>query len=99
MKLDIQSVHFKADQKLLDFIQIKADKLEQYFDGILGGEVILRLDKNDERENKIVEIKLDVPGNSLFAKKQKASFEEATDEAAEALRRQVIKLKDKVKAH
>jgi putative sigma-54 modulation protein len=99
MKLDIQSVHFKADQKLLNFIQEKADKLEQYFDGIISGEVILKLDKDEHKENKIVEIKLEVPGNNPFAKKQAASFEEAADECIEALRRQVKKVKEKLKAH
>ncbi len=99
MKLDIQSVHFKADQKLLDFIQGRADKLDQYFDGILSGEVILRLDKSESNENKIVEMKLEVPGNNPFAKKQAATFEEATDECVEAMRRQVKKVKEKLKAH
>jgi putative sigma-54 modulation protein len=99
MKLDIQSVHFKADQKLLDFIQSRADKLDQYFDGIISGEVILRLDKSETKENKIVEMKLEVPGNNPFAKKQAASFEEATDECIEAMRRQVKKVKEKLKAH
>ena len=99
MKLDIQSVHFKADQKLLDFIQDRADKLDQYFDGIISGEVILRLENSETRENKIVEMKLEVPGNNPFAKKQAATFEEATDECIEAMRRQVKKVKDKLKAH
>jgi len=97
MKLDIQSVHFKADSDLLEFIQKKVDKLEQFYDGILSGEVKLRIDKAEDKENKVVEIMLDVPGNNLFSKRQCASFEEATDEAVEALRRQVKKLKEKTK--
>ena len=99
MKLDIQSVHFDADQKLVDFIQKKADKLEQYYDGILSGEVILRLDKSDVNENKIVEVRLEVPGPALFAKRQCRSFEEATDEVMEALRKQVTKTKERIKTH
>lgn len=95
MKLNIQSIHFDADQKLLDLIQAKADKLETYYDKIVSGEVFLRLEKSDNRENKLVEIKLEVPGNDLFASKKSVSFEEAVDDALEALRRQVKKLKEK----
>ena len=96
MKLNIQSIHFDADQKLLDVIQVKTDKLDQFFDRIVSGEVFLRVVKSDNRENKLVEIKLIVPGNDLFASKRAASFEEAVDEAVEALRRQVKKLKERL---
>jgi putative sigma-54 modulation protein len=96
MKLNIQSIHFDADQKLLDVIQGKADKLDVYFDKIVSGDVFLRVEKSDNRENKLVEIKLIVPGNDLFASKKSSSFEEATDEAVEALRRQVKRLKEKL---
>lgn len=99
MKLNIQSIQFDADQKLLDLIQLKADKLETYFDKVVSGEVFLRLEKSENRDNKLVEIKLEVPGNDLFASKKAASFEEASDEAFEALRRQLKKLKEKLAAH
>lgn len=99
MKLNIQSIRFDADQKLLDIVQAKADKLDTYFDRIVSGDVFLRLEKSENRENKLVEIKLEVPGNDLFASKKAASFEEAVDEAVEALRRQVKKLKEKLTEH
>ncbi|MFC0263055.1 ribosome hibernation-promoting factor, HPF/YfiA family [Fontibacter flavus] len=96
MKLQMHSIHFDADRKLTDFIQKKADKLDTYFDRIIDGEVFMRLDKNEKNENKIVEIKMNVPGKTLFAKHQSDSFEAATDEAIEALRRQIKKFKEKV---
>lgn len=96
MKLNIQSIHFDADSKLLELIQSKSDKLDQYFDRIVSGEVFLRVEKSDSKENKLVEIKLLVPGNDLFASKRAASFEEAVDEVIEALRRQVKKLKERL---
>ncbi|MDN4164498.1 ribosome-associated translation inhibitor RaiA [Cytophagales bacterium LB-30] len=100
MKLRMQSVHFDADIKLLDFIQKKADKLDTFYDRIIDGEVILRLNKDsDKKENKIVEIKINVPGEQLFAKEQSASFEAAADETIEALRRQLKKYKEKMVAH
>ncbi|HLW19643.1 MAG TPA: ribosome-associated translation inhibitor RaiA [Cyclobacteriaceae bacterium] len=95
MKLQMQSIHFVADQKLIDFIQKKTDKLDTYCDQIIDGEVIMKLDKNDRSENKIVEIKLNVPGKQLFAKNQAESFESATDEVIEGLRRQIKKYKQK----
>ncbi len=91
----MQSIHFDADQKLLDFIEKKSSKLLTYYDGIIDGEVYLKLDKDESMENKVVEIKLNIPGNSLFAKEQSKSFEAAADMAVEGLRRQLKKFKEK----
>lgn len=95
MQIEIRSIHFKVDRKLEDFIKDKLEKLSQFYDGVLGAEVSLKLDNNDSAENKITEIKLNVKGSDLYAKKQSKSFEESTDSAAEALRRQIIKYKEK----
>lgn len=95
MRLQMHSIHFDADQKLLDFIQKKADKLETFYDRIVDGEVFMRLEKNDNRENKVVEIKINLPGDQLFSKEHSTSFEAATDQAVEALRRQLKKFKEK----
>jgi len=95
MEIKIQSLRFNADAKLLGFIESKVSKLEQFYEHIIGAEVTLRLDKSDTTENKVVELKLEIPGNDLFSKKQAKSFEEATDLATEALRRQVKKTKEK----
>jgi putative sigma-54 modulation protein len=95
MKVKIQSIHFDADKKLLEFIEGKVDKLNTYSNKIIDSEVFLRLDKSSTHENKIAEIKLMVPGNDLFAKRQCKTFEEATDQAVEALRRQLKKKKEK----
>lgn len=99
MKIRVQSIHFTADIKLLDFIQRKADKLDQFYDQIIGGDVYLRLEKTEDEANKIAEIKLAIPGNDLFAKEQCKSFEEATDKVMESLRRQIDKHKEKLRAH
>ncbi|MEP2773152.1 MAG: ribosome-associated translation inhibitor RaiA [Fulvivirga sp.] len=98
MKLQMHSIHFDADQKLLDFIQRKVDKLETFYDRMVDGEVFLRIN-NSGIENKTVEIKINVPGQQLFAKEQASSFEEATDQATEALRRQIRKYKVKLATH
>lgn len=98
MNITIQSVHFDAAEKLENFINQKVNKLEVFYDGILSAEVILRLDKSESTENKLVEISLDIPGNNLFAKKQSKTFEEAVDLACDALKKQLTKRKEKVKA-
>ncbi|MBE9603034.1 ribosome hibernation-promoting factor, HPF/YfiA family [Pedobacter sp. MC2016-24] len=97
MKITVQSIHFNADQKLLDFIQRKVDKLDQFFDQIISGEVYLKLENVEDEANKISEIKLNVPGQTMFAKEQCKSFEEATDLAIESLRKQITKHKDKTR--
>lgn len=100
MKLQIHSVHFDADIKLLEFIEKKSSKLETFYDRIIDGEVFLRLEKGDNsRENKVVEIKLNIPGSTLFAKEQSTSFEAAADEAVESLKVQIKKHKDKQIGH
>ena len=99
MNITIQSVHFTASDHLEVFINQKVSKMDQYLDGIIGAEVILRLEKSDDTENKVAEISLKVPGGDLFAKKQSKSFEESADLACEALRKQLIKWKEKVRAN
>src|SRR5574339_1242863 len=96
MKVQVHSIHFDADRKLINYIQKKLDKLETFYDRMVDGEVFLRLN-NEGIENKTVEIKLRVPGNKLFATEKARSFEEATGLAAEALRNQLKKFKTKVK--
>lgn len=95
MNMKIHSVHFDADQKLISFIESKLNKLNQFEERIIGAEVFLRLEKNQNAENKVTEIRLNVSRNELFAKKQCKTFEEATDQSVEALRRQLIKKKGK----
>jgi len=99
MDIKIQAVHFKADQKLIQFCEKKLSKLDQYYDGIISAEVFLKLEKDDERENKIVEVTLSVPSVSeVFAKKKTKTFEESTDLVVDALRRQLEKVKEKTRA-
>ncbi len=99
MKIQIQSIHFDADVKLTDFVQKKLDKLETFYDKILGGEVFLKLEKDDQKENKVVQVKLQIKGYDLIAKEQKASFEEGVDAAYENLKRQLQKTKEKMQTH
>lgn len=95
MNITVQSIKFDADQKLVDFIKKRTGKLEQYLDNIIEGVCYLRLENVEDEANKLVELKLNIPGSQLFAKAQAKSFEEATDVAVESLRRQINKYKTK----
>ena len=97
MKVKVQSIHFDADKKLVDFIQKKVEKLGSLYDGVIGSDVYLKLVNTSELENKVAEIRLQIPGNDLFVKKQCKSFEEAADMACDALKKQLTKQKDKKK--
>ena len=91
----IQSIHFTADIKLENFVRQKVNKLSNLSDNIIECEVFLRL-LNNSVENKVVEIKLLIPGADLFAKKAGKTFEETCDQAVEAVRRQLKKGMEKV---
>ena len=97
MKVKVQSIHFDADEKLLQFVNEKVYKLAQFFDDIIDSEVFLRIDKSNSTENKIAEIRINTPGKTMFAKEQCKTFEEATDIAVEAMRKQMTKHKEKIK--
>jgi putative sigma-54 modulation protein len=98
MKLQMHAVNFDADPKLIDFIQRKTDKLEAIYERIVDGEVFLKLENGEATDNKIVEIKINIPGNQLFAKEQGESFEAAADRTIDALKRQLKKYKEKQSA-
>jgi len=97
MNVKINSVHFKTDKKLDAFINDKLEKLHLFYEGVIGGEVTLKTQNTEARENKIAEVRLLIRGYDLFAKKEAATFEQAVDLAAEALRKQLVKHKEKVK--
>lgn len=97
MKVNVKSVRFRADQKLEDFIEKKLQKFFGFHEQILDADVVLKLDNNETRENKIAEIRLALKGEELFAKKQSKAFEESVDQAINALKKQIDKYKEKFK--
>ena len=99
MRLQIHPVHLDINATLSEFIQKKVNKLETFYDRIVEGEVFLRHNNNDGNMNKTVEVKLFVPGATLFSKEEAPSFEAAADAAVEAMRRQLKRHKEKVMAH
>lgn len=97
MNVKINSVHFKADKKLEAFIKEKVEKLGNFFEGVISSEVILKVVNTDTKENKVAEVRLVIKGYDLFAKKEAATFEAAVDLSIEALRKQLVKHKEKVR--
>lgn len=95
MNVQIQSVKFDADKRLVEFVNAKMAKLERFAERSTGAEVILKLDKDHEKGNKIATITLRMPGEDLVATQQARSFEEAVDEAVDALKPQLEKFKAK----
>ena len=97
MKIRIQSVNFKADQKLLDFIESRLNKLSRFYDRIIDIEVILRAEKPSIHENKRVEIKLGIPGEDIVIKKTSNTFEDAVNQVVPVAKTTLVKFKEKIR--
>lgn len=95
MKVFTQSINFTADIKLLNYIEKKIEGLEKFHDKIVDAEVFLKVQKTSEKENKISEVKINIPGNDLIVKKQCKTFEEGISIAVDSLKRQLLKSKEK----
>ncbi|MFD2585462.1 ribosome hibernation-promoting factor, HPF/YfiA family [Croceitalea marina] len=99
MKVNVQSVNFVADGKLIDFVQERMDKLELFYDKVISSDVYLKVENTSSKENKIVEIKINVPRDKFVVKKQCKSFEEAIDSACSSIERKLVKKKEKMRMH
>lgn len=99
MKVNVQAVNFNVDRKLVDFVQERMDRLEKYYDKIVSADVFLKVENKSDKENKFVEIKINVPGDDFLVKKHCKTFEEAVEISAESLERLLVKRKEKIRDH
>ena len=99
MKVNVNPVNFTVDKKLVNFIEERVGKLENFYDKVVTADVFLKVEKTSEKENKIVELKIHVPGDDFMVKKQCKTFEEAIEISAESLERLLIKRKEKIRTH
>ena len=99
MNVNVHAVNFTVDGKLIDFVQERMDKLEKYYDKVVSSDVFLKVENTSDKENKIVEIKISVPGDDFMVKKQCKTFEEAVEQSAESLERLLQKRKEKTRTH
>jgi putative sigma-54 modulation protein len=99
MTVNIESVHFTADVKLIEYIEQKVNKLEKLYNKSTDVKVFLKLENSGQVKDKVSEIRLRVPGQDIFAKATSKSFEASFDEALESMKRQIKKYKEKSSAH
>lgn len=97
MKVYTEAVQFKADQKLLDFIEKKLSKMDVFFDRIINARVVLKLENSGQVRDKVVEVRLNVPGETLLAASVSKTFEASVDEALDSLKRQIKRYKEKMR--
>lgn len=95
MNVQIQAVKFDADRKLIEFVEAKLAKLDRFVERTTGADVILKIDKDNEKGNKVAVIRIEVPGDDLVAESRGKSFEEAVDDAIDALKKQIEKHKER----
>ena len=95
MKVEIQSVKFDADKKLVDFIQAKMNKMDRFVENALSSQVTLKIDKDDEQGNKVAVVKIDVAGGELLAERRCKSFEDAIDLCLDSIKKHIDKYKEK----
>jgi len=97
MNIKIHSIHFNTDEKLEQFIREKFQKIERFVNRIIDAQVILKLDHNKgDVKDKIAEIRLHLPGKTLYAEERSKAFEESIELATDSMVRQVKKHKEKI---
>ncbi len=96
MNVNIQTVHFDADTKLVEYVTKKMEKLNTFHDRIIKIDVFLKLDNVVHTiKDKVAEISVHVPRHQFFVKCSSKSFEESFDNAFESLVTQIKRKKDK----
>ena len=95
----MQAPNFTVKESLIQFLEKRLQKLEQFYDKIVYADVFLKVQKTSEKQNKITEIILSVPGSDLICKKESKTFEAAIDECIQSLERQLKKRKQKQRAY
>ena len=95
MKVFTQSVNFNADSDLIKFAEKKVESLVKFHDKIVDAEVFLKVQNTSDKENKITEVKINIPGSELIVKRETKTFEEGLSSAVDNLKRQLKKSKEK----
>ncbi|MDG1396836.1 MAG: ribosome-associated translation inhibitor RaiA [Polaribacter sp.] len=95
MKVFAQSVNFNADKELIKYAETKLSSLTKFHDKIIDAEVFLKVQKTSDKENKITEVKINIPGNELIVKRETKTFEEGINSAVDNLKRQLKRSKEK----
>lgn len=98
MRIHIQAIQFTASEQLINFIEKKTGKLEHFYDRIIDVEVYLTLDsKSSQIKDKVVRIKVNLPGGQIVATEDSKAFETAVDLALDSATRQLKRYKEKLR--
>jgi len=97
MKITIEADQFKADTGLTEFIEKKLTKLDHFYDRIIDAHVILKLENAGQIRDKVAEIILNVPGDTIVVKEIDKTFEASVDKGVDNVKRQLIKKKEKLR--
>lgn len=95
MKVFTQSVNFNADKELINYAESKVSLLTKFHDKIVDAEVFLKVQNTSDKENKITEVKINIPGSELIVKRETKTFEEGINAAVDNLKRQLKRSKEK----
>ncbi len=95
MDIKIQSLKFDASKQLIEFVEKKMSRLERFAERPTGVDVVLRLEKDSEKGNKVASVALHVPGGDIMSEQHAKTFKEAVDLALDAVKRQIEKRRDK----
>jgi putative sigma-54 modulation protein len=75
-------------------VEKKMSRLERFESHSTGVDVVLKLDKDSEKGNKLALVTLHVPGADIVSEQRARTFEEAVDLALDAVKRQIEKRKE-----
>lgn len=95
MHVNFQSINFKADIKLIEFTQRRIEKISQFYDQIVDVYVYTKVENFSDKINKLVELKIGIPGDDVIVKKKAKTFEEAINSAADSAERVLKRRKEK----
>ncbi len=95
MKVQVQAVNFNADKKLVQLIDEKVQALTKFHEDITSAEVFLKVQKTSEKENKIVELKIGIPGKEKLVKKTASTFEDAFLQSVSSMKNSLKRLREK----
>ena len=95
MHVNFQSINFKADIKLVEFTQRRIEKISQFYDQIVDVYVYTKVENFSDKINKLVELKIGIPGDDVIVKKTAKTFEEAINSAADSAERVLKRRKEK----
>lgn len=95
MKVQVQAVNFNIDKKLVQLIEEKVSALPKFYENIIGAEAFLKVQKTSEKENKILELKISIPGKDKMVTKTSNTFEDALSQAISSMKNALKRLNDK----